>query len=104
VGASFDDLVITVRTDEQTLFCDWVERGNPNYQIWYSAGGNFQSRIAVTAAMLHLKGADIPAEIVVPHTMRKVTEADCNADSVVPTVSNTSLVPAAVLARMYPPQ
>jgi ABC-type sugar transport system substrate-binding protein len=57
VGVEVDELVITVRTDEQTLFCDWVERDNPNYQIWYSAGGNFQSRIAVTAAMLHLQGA-----------------------------------------------
>lgn len=97
-----DDLVLTVRTDEQTLFCDWAERGNPDYQIWYSAGGNFQSRVAVTAAMLHAKGADIPAEIVVPHVMRKVTEADCDPDRVTPTVSNTSLVPAEVLREMYP--
>jgi ribose transport system substrate-binding protein len=104
VGAELDDLVITVRTDEQTLFCDWKERGNPNYQIWYSAGGNFQSRIAVTAAMLHLQGAEIPAEIVVPHTMRQVSDDDCDPDAIVPTVSNTSLVPSPVLARMYPPQ
>jgi ribose transport system substrate-binding protein len=104
VGVPLDDLVITVRTDEQTLFCDWVERGNPNYQIWYSAGGNFQSRVAVTAAMLHLKGAEIPAEIVVPHVMRKVTEADCDPDRVTPTVSGTSLVPTEVLGRMYAEQ
>lgn len=104
VGVELDDLVITVRTDEQTLFCDWAERDNPNYQIWYSAGGNFQSRIAVTAAMLHLQGAEIPAEIVVPHVMRKVTEDDCNPDRVTPTVSNTSLVPSEVLGRMYAEQ
>jgi ribose transport system substrate-binding protein len=96
-----DELVIVVRTDEQTLFCDWVERGNPNYKIFYSAGGNFQSRVAVTAAMMHLKGAAIPAEIVVPHVMRQVTEADCDPDRVAPDVSGTSLVPASVLSRMY---
>ncbi len=102
VGVPVDDLVITVRTDEQTLFCDWVERDNPDYQIWYSAGGNFQSRIAVTAAMLHLQGAEISPEIVVPHVMRQISEADCNPDRVTPTVSNTSLVPTEVLAQMYP--
>jgi ribose transport system substrate-binding protein len=102
LGVPLDDLVITVRTDEQTLFCDWAERDNPNYQIYYSAGGNFQSRVAVTAQMLNLQGADIPGEIVVPHVMREVTADDCNPDRVTPTVSNTSLVPDEVLALMYP--
>ncbi len=101
LGVELDELVITVRTDEQTLFCDWVERDNPNYQLWYSAGGNFQSRIAVTAGILHLQGYDIPAEIVVPHVMRQVTESDCDPDRVTPTVSGTSLVPSEVLSRMY---
>ncbi|HSK21638.1 MAG TPA: substrate-binding domain-containing protein [Egicoccus sp.] len=102
VGVELDDLVITVRTDEQTLFCDWVERGNPNYQIWYSAGGTFQSRIAVTTAMLMQQGFEPPAEIVVPHVMRQVSESDCDPDRVTPTVSGTSLVPSDVLAQMYP--
>jgi ribose transport system substrate-binding protein len=104
VGVPVEDLVITVRTDEQTLFCDWAERDNPDYQIWYSAGGNFQSRIAVTAAMLHLGGYELPAEITVPHVMRQVSADDCDPDRVTPTVSNTSLVPSAVLTQMYPPQ
>ncbi len=51
---------MALRTDEQTLFCDWAERNEPSYNIWYSAGGNFQSRVAVTAAMLALAGAEIP--------------------------------------------
>lgn len=101
LGVPLDDMVITVRTDEQTLFCDWAERNNPNYKIFFSAGGNFQSRVAVTAQMMNLKGAEIPAEIVVPHVMREVTADDCNPDRVTPTVSNTSLVPDEVLAQMY---
>ncbi len=101
LGVPLDDMVITVRTDEQTLFCDWAERDNPNYKIYFSAGGNFQSRVAVTAQMMNLNGADIPAEIIVPHVMREVTADDCNPDRVTPTVSNTSLVPDEVLARMY---
>ena len=56
----------------------------------------------MTAAMMNLKGAEIPPEIVVPHVMREVTAADCNPDRVTPTVSGTSLVPDAVLALMYP--
>ncbi len=101
-GVEFDAMTLAIRTDEQTLFCDWVERDNPNYHIWYSAGGNFQSRTAVTAQMMNLQGAEIPAEIVVPHAMREVSAADCNPDRVTPTVSNTSLVPDEVLALMYP--
>lgn len=96
-----ENLTVALRTDEQTLFCDWVARGEPTYTIWYSAGGNFQSRTAVTAAMLALKGADVPGQIIVPHTMRQVTEADCNPDRVNEVVSGTSLVPDAVLQRMY---
>ncbi|HUP17012.1 MAG TPA: substrate-binding domain-containing protein, partial [Acidimicrobiia bacterium] len=71
------NLTVAIRTDEQTLFCDWVDRAEPTYNIWFSAGGNFQSRIGVTAAMLSINGADVPAEIVVPHVMRQVTAADC---------------------------
>ncbi len=96
-----EDTTVVVRTDEQTLFCDWVERNEPSYKIFFSAGGNFQSRVAVTAAMLKLQGAEIPAEIVVPHVMREVTADDCDPDRVTPTVSGTSLVPDEMLAEMY---
>jgi len=88
------NLTVALRTDEQTLFCDWAERNEPTYNIWFSAGGNFQSRTGVTAAMLSIKGADVPAEIVVPHVMRQVSADDCNPDRVNPFVSGTSLVPA----------
>jgi ribose transport system substrate-binding protein len=101
LGIPVQNLTIAVRTDEQTLFCDWAERNEPTYNIWYSAGGNFQSRTAVTAAMMALKGADIPGEIVVPHVMRQVTAADCNPDRVNPVVSGTSLAPDSVLQLMF---
>lgn len=96
-----ENLTLAMRTDEQTLFCDWAERGEPTYNIWYSAGGNFQSRVSVTAAMLTLQGADVPGEIIVPHAMRQVTENDCDPDRVNPVVSGTSLVPDAVLGAMF---
>ncbi|MBI4261776.1 MAG: substrate-binding domain-containing protein [Actinobacteria bacterium] len=101
LGIPVENLTVALRTDEQTLFCDWAERNEPTYEIWYSAGGNFQSRVGVTAAMLSLKGADVPAQVVVPHVMRKVTAADCNPDRVNPFVSGTSLVPDEILELMF---
>ena len=101
LGIPVKNLTVALRTDEQTLFCDWKDRAEPTYNIWYSAGGNFQSRVAVTAAMLTLKKAKVPGEVVVPHVMRQVTAADCNPDRVNPVVSGTSLVPASVLAEMF---
>ena len=101
LGIPVQDLTVALRTDEQTLFCDWAERAEPTYNIWYSAGGNFQSRVAVTTAMLALQDAAVPGEVVVPHVMRQVTDADCNPDRVNAVVSGTSLVPDNVLAEMF---
>jgi hypothetical protein len=101
LGIPVENLTVALRTDEQDLFCDWADRSEPTYNIWYSAGGNFQSRVGVTAAMMSLKGAEIPAEVVVPHVMRQVTAADCDPDRVAPAVSGTSLVPDSVLELMF---
>jgi ABC-type sugar transport system substrate-binding protein len=101
LGIPVKNLTLAMRTDEQTLFCDWVDRNEPTYNIWYSAGGNFQSRVAVTAAMMYLKGATIPAQIDIPHVMRQVTAADCNPDRATPAVSGTSLVPDDILKVMF---
>jgi ribose transport system substrate-binding protein len=101
LGIPVENLTLALRTDEQTLFCDWVERAEPTYTIFYSAGGNFQSRVGVTAAMMNIAGAPIPAEIEVPHVMRQVTEADCDPNRVNPYVSGTSLVPDPVLQLMF---
>lgn len=96
-----ENLTVALRTDEQTLFCDWAKRDEPTYRIFYTAGGNFQSRVGVTAAMMSVSGEDVPAEVVVPHVMREVTEDDCNPDRVNPYVSGTSLVPDEVLQLMF---
>ncbi len=101
LGIPVKNLTLALRTDEQNLFCDWAERDEPTYNIWYSAGGNFQSRVGVTAAMMSLQGAEIPAEVVVPHVMREVTAADCDPNRVNEAVSGTSLVPDPVLQAMF---
>ena len=101
LGIPVQNLTLALRTDEQNLFCDWAERGEPTYNIYYSAGGNFQSRTGVTTAMLAINGAEVPAQVVVPHVMRQVTEADCNPDRPNEAVSGTSLVPDDVLSLMF---
>jgi hypothetical protein len=101
LGIPVENLTLALRTDEQTLFCDWVERAEPTYNIFYSAGGNFQSRVGVTAAMMNIAGAPIPAEIVVPHEMRQVTAADCDPGWTFTSVSRSSLVPDEVMSLMF---
>lgn len=101
LGIPVENLTLALRTDEQSLFCDWAERNEPTYNIFYSAGGNFQARVGVTAAMLALQDAPVPAELVVPHVMRQVTADDCDPDRATEAVSGTSLVPDEVLKQMF---
>jgi ABC-type sugar transport system substrate-binding protein len=96
------NLILTLRTDEIGLFCEWVDIGNPNFKIFYSAGGNFQARIGLTAAMMKLAGAEVPPEIIVPSSMRQADESSCNRDVPGETPAS-SLVPVEVLRAMYPP-
>ena len=75
--------------------------GNPNFNIWYSAG-----QLPVTGRRHRLDDVpagcgDLPGDRR-SAVMREVTAEDCDPDRVTPTVSGTSLVPDDVLALMYP--
>ncbi len=96
------NVVLTLRTDEEDLFCEWKKLNNPNFKIWYSSGGGFDSRFALTAAMMKLAGDKaIPANLVVPIHMHRVTASTCNP--AIPGQGPAStLVPANVLKAMYP--
>jgi len=72
------DFVAALRTDEQGLFCDWEKVNNPNFKIYYSSGQNFQSRFALTAAMMSIAGQEIPAHIDVPFKMKPAVKGLCN--------------------------
>ena len=61
-GRQGAEVVVALRTDEQGLFCDWEKANDPNFKIFYSSGQNFQSRIALTAAMMKKAGKDVDAE------------------------------------------
>jgi ribose transport system substrate-binding protein len=94
------NLVLTLRTDEMGLFCQWKKINNPNFKIFYSNGGNFQSRLALTIGMMKLNGQNVPSNLVVPASMRQVTRSTCN-EGVPGQTSASTLVPDAVLKAMY---
>lgn len=101
LGIPVENTTMALRTDEQTLFCDWAQRDEASYNIYYSAGGNFQARTGVTTAMLAMQGYDPTGEVIVPHVMREVTADDCDPDRATETVSGTSLVPDNILQMMF---
>jgi ribose transport system substrate-binding protein len=94
------DLVLTLRTDEVGVLCEWKEIGNPAFKIFHSSGGSFQSRIALTAAMMQLDGESVDDRIVVPAEMRQVDENSCRED--IPDEAPLStLIPDNVMQQMY---
>lgn len=94
------NLVLTLRTDEMGLFCTAKKINNPKFKIFYSQGGNFQSRIALTTAMIKLNGGSVPATVILPAKMRQATRATCNPNVPAQTAAST-LVPNNVLGAMY---
>ncbi len=72
------DVIVALRTDEQGLFCDWEKIGDPNFKIFYSSGQNYQSRFALTAAMMKKAGMEVPARIDVPFKLKPVVKGLCN--------------------------
>ncbi len=94
------DIVLTLRTDEMSLFCEWEKIDNPNFKVFYASGGNYQSRIALTAAMMKLKGYELPVDgIILPTVMRQLTKGTCNPD-VPQEASVSSLIPIPIFQQM----
>ncbi|MEZ5668354.1 MAG: substrate-binding domain-containing protein [Alphaproteobacteria bacterium] len=94
------DVIVTLRTDEQGLFCDWEAANDPNFRIFFSSGGTFQARIALTAAMMKLDGADVPPHVDVPFRMKEVQTGMCDP-SLPDQMPVSSAVDADMLARMF---
>jgi ABC-type sugar transport system substrate-binding protein len=94
------DIVLTLRTDEMSLFCEWEKIDDPNFNVFYASGGNYQSRIALTAAMMKLKGYELPADgIILPTVMRQLTKGTCNPD-IPQEASVSSLIPIPIFQQM----
>jgi ribose transport system substrate-binding protein len=94
------DVVVALRTDEQGLFCDWEKANNPNFKIFFSSGGTFQSRIALTAAMLKVKGTAVPERVEVPFKMKQVKAGMCDS-SMPDQMPVSSAVDGQMLTKMF---
>jgi ABC-type sugar transport system substrate-binding protein len=96
------DAVLTLRTDDVGLGCAVNEADNPNLKAHYYTAGNSQIRVAFTAAMMKLKGAEIPPQIVFPIELQNQADRDSCVEGYPKEASATSLVPVELLGKMYP--
>jgi ABC-type sugar transport system substrate-binding protein len=94
--------VLTLRTDDVGMGCTFDKLNNPNLKMWYYTSGNTQIRVAFTAAMMKLKGAKIPPQIVFPIQLQNQRVRDSCVKGYPQEASATSLIPLSLLKRMYP--
>ena len=94
--------VLTLRTDDVGMGCAFDKLNNPKLQMYYYTSGNTQIRVAFTAAMMKLKGAKIPSQIVFPIQLQNQRTRDSCAKGYPQEASATSLIPLSLLHQMYP--
>jgi len=94
--------VLTLRTDDVVMGCTYDALKNPNLKMFYYTSGNSQIRVAFTAAMMKLKGAKIPPEIVFPIELQNQKVRDSCVKGYPQSASATSLIPLSLLHKMYP--
>ena len=94
--------VLTLRTDDVRMGCEYNNLRNPKLKMYYYTSGNSQIRVAFTAAMMKLKGARIPATIVFPIQLQDQDKRDSCVKGYPQDASATSLIPLSLLRQMYP--
>ena len=75
---------------------------NPKLRVYYYTSGNSQIRVALTAALMKLKGAKIPPQIVFPIQLQNQAKRDQCVKGYPTEASATSLIPLSLLHKMYP--
>jgi ribose transport system substrate-binding protein len=102
-GKAFNP-VMTLRTDDVRMGClyNQLKKSNPGLKMYYYTSGNSQIRVAFTAAMMKLKGAKIPPTIVFPIELQDQDKRDSCTKGFPQDASGTSLIPLALLKKMYP--
>ena len=94
--------VLTLRTDDVIMGCQFNALKNPKLKMFYYTSGNTQIRVAFTAAMMKLKGAKIPPTIVFPINLQNQRVRDSCVKGYPQAASGTSLIPLSLLHKMYP--
>src|SRR3954462_12321930 len=95
------DTVLTLRTDDVGMGCTFDKLNDSNLKMFYYTSGNSQIRVAFTAAMMKLKGAKIPPQIVFPIELQNQRVHDSCAKGYPQEASATSLIPLSLLHQMY---
>ena len=96
-------MIVSLRTDEMGVICDWEKANDPNFKIFYSNGQNDQARFALTAAMMKKEGKDVPPNINVPFKMHPVEKGQCNP-AIPESASLTTLVDNDMMKAMFAKQ
>jgi ribose transport system substrate-binding protein len=94
--------VLTLRTDDVGMGCTYDRLKNPKLRVFYYTSANSQIRVAFTAAMMKLKGAKIPPQIVFPIQLQDQSKRDQCVKGYPQEASATSLIPLSLLHKMYP--
>jgi ribose transport system substrate-binding protein len=94
--------VLTLRTDDVGMGCAYKRLKNKNLRVFYYTSGNSQIRVALTAAMMKLKGAKIPPQIVFPIQLQNEAQRTECVKGYPQEASATSLIPLSLLHKMYP--
>jgi ribose transport system substrate-binding protein len=94
------DLIVSLRTDEMGVICDWEKANDPNFKIFYSNGQNDQARFALTAAMMKKECKDVPPSVNVPFRMHRVVKGLCNP-AIPESASLTTLVDNDMMKEMF---
>jgi ABC-type sugar transport system substrate-binding protein len=97
------NVIVTLRTDELGVICDWEKINDSNFKIFYSNGQNDQARFALTAAMMKKEGKDVPPAIDVPFRMHPVVKGQCNS-AIPETASLNTLVDNQMMKEMFAKQ
>jgi len=100
-GIPMDGVVTMHQSDDNPFLCAWKEAGGV-MNSWTSTSNLMEGRIGLTAAMMSLQGYDSPPEVILGAGLKPVTDESCRTD-IPPDGSPSSLVPADLQNRMFPP-
>jgi ribose transport system substrate-binding protein len=94
------NIVATIYSNDNPLLCEYKKLNNPKFKVWTFVALFFQGRTALTAGMMKLAGAPIPAEVIYNPSLVQVKKNSCRAD-LPANGSPTALISAKLQKRMF---
>jgi ABC-type sugar transport system substrate-binding protein len=94
------NITATIYSNDNPLLCEYKKQSNPNFKVWTFVALFFQGRTALTAGMIKLAGAPVPAQVIYNPSLVQVTKKSCRAD-LPANGSPTALVSPALQKRMF---